>query len=269
MYRTKSARIFAGAAAHKGTDIKLIILLYIDKIFTSFVYSSKIMSNSKPVREANTILLQQPSTIFKEKPSFQKQKPAHHFLWQDKRALDRARHASPQPAPDKKVMRSQTTNNKNTRSQNDSTPKRQTVQVTLWVKPIVKAELERLALQNGLTVSSAGAALLERALQANVDMKYGAFLEPIVERAISRKLDARDARLISLLVRIAFDSGQTRSIVTNILGLQPDITPELLRDIIQESDKRAKSNITRRTPQITDLIEALEKWFFEADRKEN
>jgi hypothetical protein len=47
------------------------------------------------------------------------------------------------------------------------------------------------------------------------------------------------------------------------LGLQPDITPELLREIITESDKRAKGNITRITPQITELIEALEKWFFQ------
>jgi hypothetical protein len=69
-------------------------------------------------------------------------------------------------------------------------------------------------------------------------------------------------------VRIAFDSGQTRSIVTNILGLQPDITPDLLRVIIDESDKRAKTNITRKTPQMEELITALSKWFFETNREE-
>ena len=107
------------------------------------------MPGYKTVRNANTVLLQQPSTIFKEQTNSQQQETAHHFLWQDKRASDRARMRPPQPAPSKKVMRSKTTNNKSTRSQNDTTPKRQTVQVTLWVKPIVKEHLEKLALQDG------------------------------------------------------------------------------------------------------------------------
>jgi hypothetical protein len=89
------------------------------------------------------------------------------------------------------------------------------------------------------------------------------------ERILDRYLNSRDSRVISLLVRIAFDSGQTRSIVTNILGLQPDISPELLRDIIAESDKRAKANIMRKTPQVTELIESLEKWFFEQRKGES
>ena len=88
------------------------------------------------------------------------------------------------------------------------------------------------------------------------------------ERILGRYLNSRDTRVISLLVRIAFDSGQTRSIVTNILGLQPDISPDLLRDIIQESDKRAKSNIIKKTPQISELTQALEKWFFEQGKGE-
>jgi hypothetical protein len=99
-------------------------------------------------------------------------------------------------------------------------------------------------------------------------MQYGAVFEPMIERAIGKHLRQRDTRLIALLVRIAFDSGQTRSIVTNILGLQPDITPDLLRDIILESDRRAKLNISRKTPQMTELMETLQKLFFEQNREE-
>jgi hypothetical protein len=184
---------------------------------------------------------------------------AHPFLRQDKRAKESARIASSHPAPLEKLMRAQRSNTKTARSQNHSVPKRRTAQLTLWVKPIVKEELERLSVHDGLTVSAAGAALLERALQTNMDVRYGALIKPVIERAISSHLRKRDTRLISLLVRIAFDSGQTRSIVTNILGIQPDITPDLLRDILSESDTRAKSNITRIGPQLTELIEALEK----------
>jgi hypothetical protein len=218
------------------------------------------MADYKPVRNANTTVAQQSETIFKQETSYEKQKQEHHVLRQDKRALQRARMRLDQPAPPENVMRAHGTDNNIHRSQNYSTPTRQTAQVTLWVKPIVKAELARLAAQEGLTMSAAGAALLEKAVQTNIDMKYGPLLEPVIERILTKLMNARDSRIISLLVRIAFDSGQTRSIVTNILGLQPDISPELLRDIIAESDKRAKSNIMKKTPQITELTEALENW---------
>jgi arsenate reductase-like glutaredoxin family protein len=38
---------------------------------------------------------------------------------------------------------------------------------------------------------------------------------------------------------------------------------ELLKTILAESGKAAKANITRRTPQIAELIEAVEKWIIE------
>jgi hypothetical protein len=59
----------------------------------------------------------------------------------------------------------------------------------------VKRELQRLAAQEGLTVSKTAAAFLEQALQNNVDMQYSALLTPIIEAAIDKRLRARDARL--------------------------------------------------------------------------
>src|SRR6266702_2414673 len=82
---------------------------------------------------------------------------------QDKRAASRARTASMQPAPHEKAMRAQQTNRKTSRSQTRPNPKRNTVQVTLWVKPVVKAELQRLAERDGLSVSATGGAFLEKA----------------------------------------------------------------------------------------------------------
>lgn len=226
------------------------------------------MSNNNPVLKKNTLKQQKEKEIFTSEEKVIKQQPKHHDLRQDKRALRRARTGTAQPARNKIVMRAQGLNTNPARSQNNSTPARQTVQVCLWVKPIVKENLESLAKSEGITVSAAGAALLERALQTNIDMQYGAIFEPMIERAIGKHLRQRDTRLIALLVRIAFDSGQTRSIVTNILGLQPDITPDLLRDIILESDRRAKLNISRKTPQMTELMETLQKLFFEQNREE-
>jgi hypothetical protein len=61
-------------------------------------------------------------------------------------------------------------------------------------------------------------------------------------------------------VRVAFDAGQTRSLVTNILGRQAGVSPEVLKTILAGSGKSAKANITRRTPQMAELFEAVEQW---------
>ncbi len=149
---------------------------------------------------------------------------------------------------------------KRVRSQNHFTGKQTLVKVTAWVKPVVKAELQRKAEQEGLSVSATSAALLERGLQQTIDMQYGALLQPIIQSEIRKNMRGMTSQLAWLLVRVAFDTGQTRSLVTNILGRQPGVTEDLLKTILEHSNKRAKGNITRRTPQMIELMEALERW---------
>ena len=154
-----------------------------------------------------------------------------------------------------------------TRSQNNPTAKRKTVHLTLWVKPVVKAELERIAEQEGVSVSRAGGALLEKALQANIDMQYSALLQPIIEQAIAKQMRSYSSRIAMLLVRVAFASEQTRGMVTNILGRQPGVTPDVLTTILDGSSKTAKGNITRKTPQLTELMDAVEQWIRAAEEE--
>ncbi len=184
---------------------------------------------------------------------------------QDKGAHSRARIASTQPAPPEKVMRSHPMNNNTSRTQTRPTPKRKTVHLTLWVKPVVKTELQRIAERDGLSVSATGGAFLERAMQANIDMQYGALFQPIMEQAIRKHMRGISTHLAWLLVRVAFDSGQTRSLVTNILGRQPGITPDELKNILDGSNKTARGNITRRTPQIVELIDVVEEWMMKEE----
>lgn len=141
---------------------------------------------------------------------------------------------------------------------------RKTVKVTVWVKPIVKAELQRRAEREGLSLSATGAAFLEKAMQASVDMQYGTLLEPIIERTITKHLQARDNRLAILLVRSLFASEQTRSLVTNILGRQPGVSQPVLEHILNGSSSVAKRNITRLTPQLKAIIVEVEQWMQEA-----
>lgn len=210
---------------------------------------------------------QSKQNVFSKKENLLKNAKTHGGVRQDKARIFPARTASNQPASQEEAMRAQTMNSKTSRSQNSSVPKRRTEQLTLWVKPIVKAELQRIAEREGISVSSVGGSFLEKALQQSIDLQYSALLQPIIEQAITRQMRTISTRLAWLLVRVAFDAGQTRSIVTNILGRQPGVTPDILNTILDGSGKTAKANITRRTPQIVDLIEAVEKWII--TREEN
>jgi hypothetical protein len=98
-------------------------------------------------------------------------------------------------------------NSNSHRSQNRPTAKRKTVHLTLWVKPVVKAELQRIAEREGVSVSATGGAFLEQALQQHVDMHYSALLHPIIEQAIAKQMRSYSSRIAMLLVRVAFDSG--------------------------------------------------------------
>jgi small-conductance mechanosensitive channel len=156
-------------------------------------------------------------------------------------------------------------NSSTARSQNRPDPTHKTVHLTLHVDPIVKRELQRLAQQEGLTVSKIGAAFLKQALQNNVDMHYSALLEPIITSAIRKGLRANTNRLAFLLARNAFTSEQTRNLVTNILGRQRGMTEDLLKTILDMTKRTAQGSLTRRSPELEELIKALKEWLEEQE----
>ncbi len=182
-------------------------------------------------------------------------------VWQDNPALKPARTGTPQPASPKKDMRSRQLHTPMNRSQKRTSPKRKTVQLALWVKPVVKAELERIARAEGLSVSSVGAAFLEKALQQNLHTQHAALLDTLIDKAIGKHMRSYSTRIALLLVRNAYASEQTRSLVTNILSRQPGVDPPLLETILDGSSRAAKRNIAHKTPQLKEIIEELEKAF--------
>ena len=141
-----------------------------------------------------------------------------------------------------------------------STAKRQTVKLTFWVKPSVKAELQRIAQAEGLTVSRTGAAALEEWLARRSHIQHRRIFQPMIERAIAKEMRAYSSRLALLLVRSMFASEQTRALTTNILGRQPGVTQPVLDHILDGTSATAKRNITRVTPQLATLITEIEQW---------
>jgi hypothetical protein len=186
---------------------------------------------------------------------------------QDKTALTRGSLASPQPEPLPKPAQSQPLNNKTDRAKKHGSTKRKTVHLVLWVKPIVKAELKRIAEQEGLSLSKAAGTLLARALDGHMDRNYHALLAPVIESAINKEIRSYSNRIATLIARTLFASEQTRSLTTNILGRQPGITEDLLKHILAMSQKAAKGNLTRKTPP--ELIDAIEQWLLSKDEEKD
>jgi hypothetical protein len=220
----------------------------------------------------NTFNPQIPQNIFLQQIHSVSSLQSRSDVRQDKSAAVRGRVATAQPERPAPVMRAHQGESQPPRTQNNPTDKRKTVPLTLWVKPFIKAEVQRLVGleqhqgKEDVSLSSIGGAFLERGLQQNVDMKYGALLGPIIENAIDRRMRARDNRLVALLVRIAFETGQIRGIVTNNLAIQPGVTEEIIQTVLTNSQKEAKENISRRTPQIIEMLEDLNKWLTDEER---
>jgi hypothetical protein len=146
-----------------------------------------------------------------------------------------------------------------------ATAKRQTVHFTTWVKPSVKAELQRIAQTEGLTVSRTGAAALEEWLARRSHIQHRGIFQPMIEQAIAKEMRAYSSRIATLLVRSMFTSEQTRALATNILGRQPGVTQPVLEHILDGTSDTAKRNITRVTPQLATLIAEIEQWLTQTD----
>ncbi len=185
---------------------------------------------------------------------------------QDNPATPTARLASVQPALPKKDMRAQEKSTAPPRTQKGNVHKRQTVQLTSWVHPRVKAELQRIAASEGISVSRTTAAALEEWIAQHLHIQHAGILQPIIEQAIAKHMRSYSTRIAVLLVRSLFASEQTRSIVTNILGRQQGVTQNVLEQILDGSSTSAKRNITRVTPQLATLIREVEQWIQQGEK---
>jgi hypothetical protein len=196
----------------------------------------------------------------------QAQKIFNAGVWQDKDATSRVRVVSKQPVMVDDTPRTLPQNTKSTRVQNRAN-RRKLVQVASWVDEPIREQLLIIAQSDGLSMSQTIAALLREILRQRFHKQQAATLPQLIEQAVAKSHRSLATRLSWLLVRIAFDTGQTRVLTTNTLGMQEGMTEDSLKEILATADKRTKANLTRKTPQLTDLMEAIEKWLLEGEKE--
>ena len=135
------------------------------------------------------------------------------------------------------------------------------VHTTLHLHPLVRAELERRAATECLSVSRVGATLLETAIRQDIHSQYNSLLQPMLRQIIREELRAFGNRIVFFLMRIAFSAEQARILIANVLHhiLKREGVPEEdFHEVVDKSNKLARRNIIQKTPQLKTLLKEWE-----------
>jgi hypothetical protein len=197
----------------------------------------------------------------------QAQKIYNAKVWQDKDVSPRVRVVSSQPVMVRDAPRTQQLNTNTHRSQNHST-RRRLHQIASWVDDPIILQLQELARIQDLSMSQTIRGLLKEILQQRFEAQQAATLPEIIYKAVAKANRTLATRFAWLLVRIAYDTGHTKVLAANTLGMQEGMTEESLKEILDTADKRTKANLMRKTPQLTELMEAVEKWLLEGEEEQ-
>ena len=183
---------------------------------------------------------------------------------QDKGSATQALPASVQPGSVNARSRAEYLKTKSPRSQNQSYTRAKLIHTTIWLKPLVRAELERIAKTENMSISQVGATACEDWVRFNIHRQQNALVETRLRHMIREELQAFGHRIVFFLMRIAFSAEQARILITNVLKLVLTLTGHDQKSyygLVDESAKLAKRNIIRRTPQLKALLAEWEGSF--------
>ena len=154
------------------------------------------------------------------------------------------------------------------RPKHHGSQKRRVVPVTGCVPPFIADQLEQMRDQGGkqkLSRSAVVANLIMRGVQQNVDMQYGATLEPVIEKSINRNIQSYSNRNANINLKALYAAEQNRLLSIHILRFLTDIveSPDELVPIITACQENAWENITKMNsdmPADPDRKENTREW---------
>ena len=191
-----------------------------------------------------------PITILEAKP---KQEATNAGVVQDKETPQRFNTASVQPSNVQGVAFQRKTDENPPalqRPTHHGSQKRQVVPVAGCVPPFIADQIERMRDQGGkqkLSRSAVVANLIIRGVQHNVDMQYGATLEPVIEKSIGRNIQSYSNRNANINFQALYAAEQNRLLSIHILRFLTDIVEasDELVPTITACQQNAWENITK------------------------
>jgi hypothetical protein len=208
-----------------------------------------------------------PITILEAKP---KQEATNAGVRQDKSDLIRDRAASEQPYRTPDEIRSNQ-NSSQSPQLNTTAPQRSNtsssqaphdpiefdgplVPLTIQIPKHLKAEIQRLAVEEGESDSATARAFLARGVQANIDMQYGAMLRPVIQDQIHKDIQSYSNRTTNISLQAYYAAEQARILAIHILRFLTDLvksadddplnSPDELPLIIKVAQEEAWKNMT-------------------------
>ena len=135
------------------------------------------------------------------------------------------------------------------RPKHHGSQKRQVVPVAGCVPPFIADQIERMRDQGGkqkLSRSAVVASLIIRGVQHNVDMQYGATLEPVIEKSIDRNIQSYSNRNANINLQAYYAAEQARILAIHTLRFLTDLveSPDELPVIIKVAQEQAWKNMT-------------------------
>jgi hypothetical protein len=187
---------------------------------------------------------------------------AHGDVWQDRRAVKRARTALRQASPLLKSSGAHRLHTNSDRGQN-AHPRRKTVQVVAWVVRPISSQIDAKAAEWQLTRSKAADRLIRMGLAQDFFGEFETQLTQAVGRAVAREHQIDRDRFGTLLFRLSVKVSQLFYLVVNLLGRsgsQRRVTAEQLDKIIEWSRTEAKEDVVKRTRKTEALHRAIAEW---------
>jgi hypothetical protein len=128
------------------------------------------------------------------------------------------------------------------------------VPLTIQIPKGLKAEIQRLAAQEGESDSATARAFLGRGIQANIDMQYGAMLRPVIQDQIHKDIQSYSNRNANINFQALYSAEQNRLLSIHILRFLTDLVDasEELVPIITACQENAWKNITRMNSDMPD-----------------
>jgi hypothetical protein len=196
-----------------------------------------------------------PITIFEVR---QRKEATNAGVIQDKSGFIRDRAASGQPERTPDEIRSNQNRVQSLQSNTSTTQRSHTtgihstpinytdvdgplVPLTIHIPKSWKAEIQRIAVQDGLSDSSTARAFLGRGMQANIDMQYGAMIKPIIEHSLHDNFQSYNNRNANIGLQAYYAAEQARILAIHTLRFLTDLvdSPDELHVIITTAQEEA------------------------------
>ncbi len=183
----------------------------------------------------------------------------HGGVGQDKNGVPRVSAASVQPSTAGRTALNPT-GQAATPSKRKHSTKRKTVFAGAWIDLDTDAYIEHRRKQDkNLTRSKVIATMLKERVQDDVFARSQAILVPIIQQAIRSEFRAFANRFLALIARITYEVSQILFLLVSFLRLYLGEDQTTLHRLETQSETQARVNITRRTPQVDEVIGRLKQ----------